>query len=142
MTDSSTTNLHEEAFVRAFICGRTKPRMLELLKKPRRRDSFLELLNGADLNDGVQHATVIKYSKLEKGCHFEDIIHSRLKKLGAPRECYVFSMLDSLDGTHMQLIDAIYEAFWCDLGTVVSCIPGHLAYWTMEGPSDEILCHK
>ena len=56
-----------------------------------------------------------------------------LRQKGAPDSCYVMSDNPDIDGREMPLTDALSKTVGMDAGTLVSCIPGKLAYFEMEG---------
>ena len=69
-------------------------------------------------------------------------IETLLKSKGAPKTCYVMSEDTSLDGREMDLSAALSEIVGMDAGALVSCIPGKLAYFEMEGLSERYLLIK
>jgi len=54
-----------------------------------------------------------------------------LKRLGAPDNCWVISEGD-LDGQEVNLLAALKEVVGYGMGTLISCIPGRLAYFESE----------
>jgi hypothetical protein len=40
---------------------------------------------------------------------------------------------ENIDGTEMNLTDALSQVVGMDAGALISCIPGKLAYFEMEG---------
>ena len=48
----------------------------------------------------------------------------------------------SIDGKEMPLKEALLEIVGADAGALVSCIPGKLAYFEMEGFSERYLLIK
>jgi hypothetical protein len=54
----------------------------------------------------------------------------KLKSLGAPNECWVFG--NYLDGRQMKLEAALDEVIGMRSGTIVSCLPGRLAFFENE----------
>ncbi len=69
-----------------------------------------------------------KHSRIVDASRPSDI-RDVLSGMGAPETSYVFSALSSLDGQFLPLADAISRAFDADPhGSVVSCVPGKLAF--------------
>jgi hypothetical protein len=127
---------HEQSFVEAFTVGNAKRRLLELLHHEKRRDDFLSELHGTGDQIDLRHAQNVP------GGASADWIVGHLKQLGAPDSIYVFSSLTSLDRREFSLAEVIPEILGHQMGTVVSCIPGKLAYWEAEGPNDRFICLK
>jgi len=55
-----------------------------------------------------------------------------LKQKGAPDMCYIMSDDSDIDQKEMPLREAIYKVEGSNFGTLVSCIPGKLAYFETE----------
>ncbi len=55
-----------------------------------------------------------------------------LRLRGAPATCYVLSGFEELDGREFLLEEAVIETVSGGWGTIVSCIPGKLAYYYDE----------
>lgn len=112
---------HEEAFVRAFIAPARRSRWLEFLAS-QRRPAFLDRLNHCRDFDPRYVAP------LASGVS----VASLLKARGAPDTCYVLSANCELDGREMPLVEALNAAEVGGWGTIVSCVPGRLAYFHDE----------
>lgn len=66
-----------------------------------------------------------------------------LRAHGAPEDCYVFSNSRKLDGQFMRLDDALQQVCGIGLGTVISLIPGRLAFFEGElYPDQHVLVRK
>ncbi len=112
---------HEEQTIKAFILKEKSERYLSFLSNKKRRKEVLDRLNHCkDFDERFvqwlpSNADVVKI----------------LLQAGSPAEVYVIS--DSkLDGKVMPLPDAIHETSMNGSGTIVSCIPGKLAYYYDE----------
>jgi hypothetical protein len=116
-----TPTEHEEAVVRAFIAPARRPRWLEFLASDR-RSAFLDRLNHCRDFDPRYAAP------LAAGVS----VASLLKARGAPATCYVLSAKWELDGREMPLVEALNAAEVGGWGTLISCIPGRLAYFYDE----------
>jgi hypothetical protein len=129
---------HEASFVQAFIDKHYKDRWLMLLNKPKRRDDFLAELHGTGDGDALDE----RYFERIPSSWTSEIILARLKELGAGPRCYVFSSDTSLDRKEMSVEEAVSEVLGHQMGSVISCRPGRLAYWEAEGPDDRVICHR
>lgn len=112
---------HEEAVVRAFIAPARRGRWLEAIADPGRRSTFLDRLNHCpDLDP--------RFVTPVPSADVADLLRSR----GAPATCHILSAADELDGRELPLEQAVAEAEKAGWGTIVSCIPGKLAYFYDE----------
>lgn len=113
---------HEEAIVRAFIIPDKRDRYLTLLGKKKRRPKLHDALN--HLLDLDPRYCIPLHSS-------EDVV-AALQDRGAPEKCYVISAIQELDGREMSLTVAIESIETEGWGTLVSCVPGRLAYYCGE----------
>ena len=65
-----------------------------------------------------------------------------LRSHGAPTECYLISESSDLDGRALPLEEALGEIIGRGMGTLVSCIPGRLAYFEGESPGERYLLER
>src|SRR5262245_56664858 len=113
---------HEEAMVRAFIAPARRARWLDLLGSTKRRRLFLHRLNHCrDIDE--RYAT-----PLPSNANVVAILRSR----GAPSTCFVVSDCKEIDARELPLVEAINQVESCPWGTLVSCLPGLLAYYQDE----------
>lgn len=63
-----------------------------------------------------------------------------LVAIGAPEECIVLSANDEQHGAQVNLRDAVLAIFPGEDGTIISCIPGKLAY--VETEDGRFLCAR
>lgn len=120
-------NPHEEQFARSFVVPKKRDRYLTLLESKRGR---------AKLLDGFNHCHDLdpRYAKLlPSNEQSATSIESLLRRKGAPETCYVMSDNRDIDGREMSLSDALTETLGMDAGTLISCVPGKLAYFELEG---------
>jgi hypothetical protein len=112
----------EESTIRAFIAPHRRPRWLMSLGSAKRRQRFLDCLNHcADLDP--------RYARpLPSNANVVGLLQS----YGAPQTCYVLSNTAALDGREMPLDEAVEGAAMGGWGTIISCIPGRLAYYYDE----------
>ncbi len=120
---------HEEATIRAFFKPQRRLRWLESLASPKRRNTILDKLNHCQ---DLDHRFATPLSSKS------DVVWV-LKSHGAPVSCYVLSSTLGLDGCEMELSEAISQTELAGWGTIISCIPGHLAYYYDECGERRIL---
>lgn len=123
----------EEAFVKAFVALPKQARLLALLADPKRRRQFLDTL--AHFKDFDPRWMV----ELKADQQHSHSIEQELSARGAGNTCYVMSENRSLDGQTLPLALTLQQVIGYGMGTVVSCLPGRLAYFEGEGPSDRYL---
>jgi hypothetical protein len=112
----------EEATIRAFISPPRRTRWLESLASAKRRRRFLDRLNHCpDIDE--RYATPLRSNA--------DVV-AVLEAHGAPPTCYVMSNTAALDSREMPLAEAVAEAELGGWGTIISCLPGRLAYYYDE----------
>jgi hypothetical protein len=112
----------EEATIRAFILPARRARWLGCLASPRRRGAFLDRLNHCQDIDGRYAAPLPSNT---------DVV-ALLRSHGAPATCYVLSCAEAIDGRERPLAEAVREAQAAGWGTILSCVPGRLAYYYDE----------
>jgi hypothetical protein len=126
---------HEEAFVRAFVVSEKQARYLALLSAPKRRPSLLNRLNHQLFLD-VDPALAVR---IESQQQTPKGIEMLLRKKGAPQICHVISSAKDLDGRDLALRQALDAIVGFGMGTVLCCIPGNLAYYEAEDPSERFI---
>jgi len=128
--------VHEAAFVRAFVILAKQGRLLELLPNRKGRESILRTLyHFRDLD--LRFARQITPSEQSP-----EGIETLLLKLGAPHECYLVSDNRNLDARTMPLRSALEEIVGTGGGTLLSCIPGQLGYFEGEAKGDRWLLQR
>ncbi len=124
-------NEHEEQFITAFIAKEKRNRYRFLLESntPQRRKECLDRLNHCrDLNE--QH--VVWLPRDPRSLTRDDEIAELLRKKGCPQLVYVIGGTDSIDGQTLPLLEALNAAAESGWGTILSCVPGKLAYYHDE----------
>ena len=66
-------------------------------------------------------------------------LYELLRKLGAPETCYVISDSE-FDGADIDLLEALMALHATGMGSIVSCVPGRLAYY--EGEDDRYILER
>jgi len=113
---------HEERTVKAFIIRVKRPRYLLCLNDQSKRRKKLDKLNYcADLDPRFvewlpKHADVV----------------SMLREAGSPEDVHVISFAQEIDGKTLPLDDAVHQTEMCGWGTILSFVPGRLAYFYDE----------
>jgi hypothetical protein len=116
----------EEATIKAFVIPSRQQRYLDFLTRPKRRPSFTtELAHFKALNPD--------YAKsIPPAQHDTFSIAKLLASKGAGRKCWVISENTELDAQEMDLETALRATVGRGMGTIISCIPGRLAYFENE----------
>ena len=117
---------HEEEVIKAFILPDRRERYLELLTTPKKRAKFIaQLPHFKHLNPKFAFSIPGKESNLPS-------LMKLLAAKGAGPTCWVISEDRKLDGREMDLETALKETVGYRMGTIISCIPGKLAYFEDE----------
>lgn len=129
-----TSSDHEELTIRAFIEKARQERVLFLLAHPKRRRAFTsELAHFKWLDE--RFASPID----PKWCTAAGIA-ARLREKGAGPTVRAISEDPEIDGKELKLEDALEFILGREIGTILSCIPGKLAYF--EGEDDRRLLER
>jgi hypothetical protein len=130
LADPLVALAHEEGLV-YFIESRWRPRFRESLGNERRRKKLLETLNH------FRHLDDRFATRLSDGQQQPEFLLAALRKLGAPRLCYIMSDVRDLDGLEIPLVRAVSLVIEeASFGTFISCVSGRLAYFQDEHRSD------
>lgn len=126
----------EEAVIRAFIDRSKKARYLYKAER------------GRAFDDNLYHFADFDFRFLEpvdfRGYRNETIDHifQTLRNRGAPRRCFVICTQDNLDGKEIELRTALQSICGREYGTILSCVPGKLAYHEQEGAHERYILHR
>jgi hypothetical protein len=122
-----TPLVHDELLrIMAFIKPGKRDRYREILSNPRHRHKFTNLLaHFADFD--AKCRLPIPSSKL-----FVDNIARELQKRQCPKVVYAISEDPSLDQKELPLSEALRQIVGRGIGTILSCIPGCLAFVATE----------
>jgi hypothetical protein len=80
--------------------------------------------------------------ELSAACNSANGLIAELRRRGATDEVYVMSVAEELDGVSGPIEDVIQEVFESVEGTIVSCLPGTLAYYEGEAPNNRFILHR
>jgi hypothetical protein len=133
----------ERQLIRAFFVPSKRERYIEMIASTRGRQKFLRELSHFKSLDP-------RYCiGLPNAVHTPIEIATFLHKKGAPPTCWVTSEDPDLDRREMSLVEALKEIVGYQMGTLLSCIPGELAYfedeehrWILERHDRELLTHR
>lgn len=115
-------NEHEEKMVSTFIAKEKRHRFRYFMDNVKIRSRELDCLNHTSVLD-PRYTTWLSRK--------EDIV-DLLRKEGSPDYVYIISMDKRIDQKTLPLEEAIAQVFEFNWGTIVSCIPGKLAYYHDE----------
>lgn len=118
----------EELIVKSFFEKNVQERVLHELFTPKKRDHALNWL-------------CHEYQRMLKGKYMTEIpppnsdpddIYELLMKNGAEKMCYSLSYSEKVDGKELPLQEALEHAVGFGFPSIISCIPGELAYFEAE----------
>jgi hypothetical protein len=117
---------NEHALIAGFVKRNKRDRYREILSNPRLRRKFTsQLAHFADFDP--KYRVPIPSNKL-----FVDNIARELQKRHCPAIVLAISEDPSLDQKELPLVEALKEIVGRGMGTVLSCIPGRLAFVETE----------
>jgi len=130
----SQMNPHEQAFVEDFIHSGRRERFLAALANPKKRAIF-----NRELHHPRSNFLLSKYvEQVVPSQHYTRFIVPKLRSMGATDDCWVFG--NYIDGRQMKLAEALDALIGMGTGTIVSCLPGRLAFF--ENEDDPVILHK
>ena len=128
---------HEQGAIRAFVQRDKQERFLGFIANPKNRKKFTESLAHFHWFD-QRFATPIlwkvdpKLKPWEKHVQGIENIYRLLKSKGAGMACWVISEDPEIDGRELDLRAALEHVNGRQIGTILSCVPGKLAYFESE----------
>lgn len=123
----------EEEFFRAFTVPAHRARFLSLLESKKGRDKLVRLLDHFD-ESNFQHAMRIP---VDQQAAFE--IEKLLRRKGSFEICHIMSTNHESDQKKLPLDHALKATIGNGFGTIISCIPGKLAYFEGEEPNERYI---
>jgi hypothetical protein len=127
-------NLHEKAFVEAFISPSRQERFMAALANPKKREIF-----NRELHHPKATFIIGKYIEhIVPSQHYVKFLAPKLRSMGAPDQCWVFG--NYIDGLAMNLEEALAELIGYRTGTIASCLPGELAFF--ENEDESVILHR
>jgi len=125
---------HEEETVRSFIMRRKRARYLGFVSNTSTRSKLThQLAHFRDIEPKCKRAIVPS----RQNPH--DIAKILVAK-GASGLCYAISEDPELDARELPLLEALEEVVGSGMGTILSCVPGRLAY--IETEDDRFILEK
>jgi hypothetical protein len=118
--------MHNEALIASFVKRSKRDRYREILSNPRLRHKFTDQL-GHFADFDPKYRLPIPGNKLSA-----DNIARELQRRHSPNVVFAISEDPALDQKELLLIDALKEIVGRGMGTVLSCIPGRLAFVETE----------
>lgn len=119
-------NYNEHSLIAAFVKRSKRDRYREILSNPRLRHKFTnQLAHFADFDPKYRVPT-------PSGKLFVDNIATELQKRHSPGIVFAISEDPALDQKELRLVDALSQIVGRGMGTVLSCIPGRLAFVETE----------
>jgi hypothetical protein len=115
-------NIHEEKTVSVFIAEEKRHRFHYFMDNPKVRTRELGCLN---------HIAPLEYGRITWLSRKEDV-YDLLRREGSPDNVYIISCDSDIDGKTLPLTEALELVARSGWGTIISCIPGKLAYYYDE----------
>jgi hypothetical protein len=131
---------HEEATIKAFVMQEKQKLFLSFISSPVNRRKFTaELANfrwfDRSFTTSIPWQGNPSLSMFGQQLSGINNLSSQLQSKGARETCWVISGDPQIDGQEMGLNAALECAIDCDSGTILSCIPGKLAYYKGKNES-------
>ncbi len=117
---------HEEAAIKAFIIPNRQERYLNFLSSSKGRAKFISELAHFKALDPKYLLTIPSNQQNPSS------LAKLLASMGAGPKCWIISEWDEVDGREMDLETALRKTIGYGMGTIISCIPGKLAYFEDE----------
>jgi hypothetical protein len=118
--------VHEQAIIAAFVKRNKRDRYREMISNPRQRHKFTsQLAHFTDFDP--KYRLPLPGSKLSA-----DNIAIELQRRHSPSIVFAISEHPALDQKEVPLVEALEEVVGSGMGTVLSCIPGRLAFVETE----------
>jgi hypothetical protein len=116
---------HEESVV-TILPSQCRERYLEIVRDPKKRRKLInELAHFKKLSPQF----IVPIAPNQQ--HAPQLMHL-LRSKGAPAKWWVISEDRNLDSREIDLQEALKEVVGSQMGTILSCIPGKLAYFEDE----------
>ena len=123
----------EVKMIGAFLRKGREERWEQVFARPKGRKKFLERLYH---EQDISPECMSPIPHLER---FAETVYQKLRSLGASDICHVFSASSRIDGKDLPLFKALQEVVDLTPGTIISCVPGKLAYYLSEERNGQYL---
>lgn len=130
-------SVHEQEFVRSFISNQKRDRVLMFLSNPKRRLEFTQKLAHFD---GFEPRYVSRITA--SVAHTAEELAAVLRSKGSTEMIWAISGNKELDGRAWLLDEALKTVWGSSYGTILSCIPGKLAFFRGEEMKSETLLQR
>ena len=127
---------HEEAFAKAFLPSEKRARFIQHLADPKKRREMLERLS-----DGLPYMPGFA-TEVPSKQDFPSELEKLLQAKGAGPSCHVIADGLKADGRELPLREALNLVCMHELGAILSCLPGHLAYYKPESPRAGLILER
>jgi hypothetical protein len=114
------------ATIRAFVVPQKRDRYVDTVSNEKRRKKFIAELSHFGDFDSRWIVQITPSSQNPK-----DIL-GMLQKRGATATCHAISEFKELDRQEIPLKDALDKIVGYQMGTILCCLPGRLAYFESE----------
>ena len=121
---------YEVSFINEFVTPERRRRYLALMESRKGRKKLIEAL------DHFEDLDMRRAKLLPASAQNVNQVYTLLKHKGAPDHCHVTSSNEDLDASEMFLRDALEKTIGMGSGTIITCIPGKLAYFESEEPNE------
>jgi hypothetical protein len=112
--------------IRAFVVPQKRERYIEAVSKDKRRQKFIAELSHFGDFDPRWIVPIASSSQNSEG------ILALLKMRGATATCQAISEFKDLDRQEVPLEDTLRKIIGREMGTILCCLPGRLAYFESE----------
>jgi len=124
---------NEKKFVYSFANRNMVNRYNNLLVSEKKRKKFLEILNH-DLYLNLDLSVLLPARGFQV-----DQLERELTSRGSPPTCYIIADSSKYDGKYVSLCEAMLYVSLHNYGIILSCLPGRLALYKAESPSDILI---
>jgi hypothetical protein len=118
----------DEIIVKSFFNRKIQQRVLFELSSPKKRLDAIQRLNH-NYSETLRNEFMIEIPKPNSD---PEKIAELLKRNGAGEVCYSISWSEEIDGKELPLLAALEKAVGFGMPSIVSCVPGKLAYFEAE----------
>ena len=124
--------MHDEeaALIKAFVSQNKQERYLDFVANAKRRKKFVQALYHFNDFDRSYEVAIPRNQRTPEE------IARLLKSRGAPETCYAISTNKAIDQKRIALSEVLQSIVDGSDGTLLSCIPGRLAYFEGESPGE------
>ena len=127
--------IHEIAYIESFITSNRRDRYLTFIKSKKGRSKFLSTLYHHHINDiKPEH-----YRQISGRLQVSEEILKLIRTYTNEQECHIISARSSKDGQTLNLEDALNATVGQNDGTILSILPGKLAYYEGEEPGERYI---